>query len=216
MIFIYKKILPAILYANKIGFIFVFICTGVLLFAQNTPPIIGKNKIIPPAIERECLAALRRYPELKNTYIEFIFAPINFTMVARPRLDFLFKSRKKRVYKIRINNNPQATTNLVYDSLTMRMKIGWIGHELGHVLSYTKMNSFQIIGFGVSYLFPKSKRKIERDTDETVIDHQLGNELYDAAYYLWYQSNANAGYINNNKKYYLSPEEILAKTKSGQ
>ena len=228
MNFIFYKCVKVISHTQKIVFILFFICPSVILFAQTSRTflisstfdadslilIVGKNKIIPTAIEKECLMALSRYPELKNNYIEFIFAPINFTMVARPRWDFFLKSRKKRVYKIRVNNNPQAYTGLVYDSLSQRMKIGWIGHELGHVLSYTKMNSFQIIGFGISYLFPKSKRKIERATDATAIDHQLGNELYEATYYLSYRSHANPNYIKNNKKYYLSPEEIKLRIKN--
>ncbi len=228
MIFIYEKTVSVIKHVRKIIGIFIFICFGIISFAQNSRTFLisstfdadssrtalGKNKIIPTAIEKECLMALSRYPELKDNYIEFVFAPINFTMVARPRWDFFLKSRKKRVYKIRVNNNPQAYTGLVYDSLSQRMKIGWIGHELGHVLSYTKMNNFQIIGFGISYLFPKSKRKIEGATDAAAIDHQLGNELYEATYYLWYRSNANPNYINNNKKYYLSPEEIKLRIKN--
>ena len=58
----------------------------------------GHNKKIPPSIEKNVLAALSFYPELKNTHIKFVFKKkIKYSvMQAQPSFGSLLRKRKKQ------------------------------------------------------------------------------------------------------------------------
>jgi hypothetical protein len=96
----------------------------------------GNKKTIPPELELECLAALSFYPELKNKPIEFRLGAIKTTMLARPELNFIFRSKKKRKYVVIISYPDNKKTNLNWETLSFNSLVGWIGHEL--VIFYCK------------------------------------------------------------------------------
>src|SRR6476659_3042617 len=97
----------------------------------------GNKKIFPAEIEMECLAALSFYPELKNTDIEFRFGNLNFTMISKPRFKSILKDRTQRQYVIIIQKPGLSKNNLEWKELSFNAMVGWIGHELGHILHYS-------------------------------------------------------------------------------
>jgi hypothetical protein len=165
--------------------------------------LFSTNKTFLPQIKSAALVALSRYPELKNTKIEFLFRPITATMETRPKIN-LKAFTKDRTYQIFINNNQGKHKALSIDSLTESMKIGWIAHELGHVVDYESRTAMSLIAMGIYYIsVPSFKRNIEQSVDIITIRHGCGNEHCEGVEYLLYQSNATDKYKKNNLKYYL-------------
>ena len=171
----------------------------------------GNKKIIPAQIELECLTALSFYPELKNTDIEFRFGNLNFTMISKPRFRSILKDRTQRQYVIIIQRPGLSKNNLEWDVLSFNAMVGWIGHELGHVLHYSHKSSTGILFIGMKYAVPGYRRKMERFTDQLAIQHNLGYALYEGVDYTINASHATEKYKNNQEKFYLHPEEIIAR-----
>ncbi|MEY4903575.1 MAG: hypothetical protein RLZZ292_1390 [Bacteroidota bacterium] len=165
----------------------------------------GQNKKIPTAVEKECLVALSHFPEFAQTRIDFEYAPISFTMESQPKLSFLFLPKSKRQYKILINSDPRST-NLDYQELSFNGKIGWIGHELGHIYDYERMSTVQIIGLGISYYEDSFRRVVEHRTDQNAIQHGLGDALAEGVSFL--MERGNARYLSVQDDYYMSVQEI--------
>ena len=171
----------------------------------------GNKKIIPTEIELECLAALSFYPELKNTDIEFRFGNLNFTMISKPKLKSILRGRVQRQYVIIIQKPGLSKNNLEWSELSFNAMVGWIGHELGHVLHYSHKSSGGIMFVGIKYAVPGYRRKMERFTDHLAIQHNLGYALYEGVDYTINSSHASEHYKTNQEKFYLHPEEIIAR-----
>ncbi len=171
----------------------------------------GHKKIIPAEIELECLTALSFYPELKNTDIEFRFGSLNFTMISKPKLRSILRDRAQRQYVIIIQKPGLSKNNLEWKELSFNAMVGWIGHELGHVLHYLHKSSGGILFIGMKYAVPGYRRKMERFTDQLAIQHNLGYALYEGVDYTINSSNASEHYKNNQGKFYLRTEEIIAR-----
>ena len=168
----------------------------------------GINKTIPPEIELECLTALSYYPELKNTKIVFKFGSPMSTMVSIPKLKSIFRSGNKREYQIIVRKPGTSNSGLEWSELSFNSLIGWIAHELGHIVHYSHKTSGGVLFTGIKYAFPGYRRRMERFTDNLVIQHDLGNALFEGTDYCINYSNAKPHYKKYLQKYYLSPIEI--------
>jgi hypothetical protein len=183
-------------------------------FATNLSALrneFGNKKIIPAEIELECLVALSCYPELKNTSIEFKFGNLNFTMISKPKFRSILKDRTQREYVIIIQRPGLSKNNLEWDVLSFNAMVGWIGHELGHILHYSHKSSGGILFMGMKYAVPGYRRKMERFTDQLAIQHNLGYALYEGVDYTINLSRAKEQYKRNQQKFYLHTEEIIAR-----
>lgn len=186
-------------------------------FENNLPGLkneFSNNKIIPAEIELECLAALSFYPELKNTDIEFRFGKLSFTMISKPKFKSILKDRTQRQYVIIVQEPGLSKNNLEWKELSFNAMVGWIGHELGHVLHYSHKSSGGIMFIGIKYAVPGYRRKMERFTDQLAILHNLGYALYEGVDYTINSSHASEHYKNNQEKFYLHPEEIIERIHS--
>jgi hypothetical protein len=170
--------------------------------------LFNHNKTFHPKIKSAALVALSRYPELKNTRIEFLFQPITATMETRPKIN-IKAFTKHRTYQIFINNNQGKRKALDIDSLSEPLKIGWIAHELGHIIDYESRNALSLMAMGVFYVtVPSFKKNIEQSVDIITIRHGCGHEHCEGVEYLLYQSTATETYKKNNLKYYLPIEKM--------
>ncbi|MFI5133847.1 MAG: hypothetical protein ACHQEB_05895 [Chitinophagales bacterium] len=176
----------------------------------------GNKKIIPRELELECLVALSFYPELKNTDIEFRFGKLNFTMISKPKFSSILKNKSQRQYSIIIQEPGFSKNNLEWKELSFNALVGWIGHELGHVLHYSHKSSGGILFIGMKYAFPGYRKKMERFTDQLAIQHELGYALYEGVDYTINCSGATAHYKNNQEKFYLHADEIIERINSKQ
>ena len=166
------------------------------------------NKKFNPKIKSAALVALSRYPELKNTKIEFIFKNITATMETRPKINFAALT-KHRTYQVFINLNKGKNKALDIDSLSETVKIGWIAHELGHIIDYESRNAFSLFMMAPYYVWvPSFKRNIEQSVDIITIRHSCGYEHCEGVEYLLYKSNATEAYKKRNTTYYLPIEKM--------
>ena len=157
--------------------------------------------------------ALSRYPELHRKKITLRLKAIPSTMQAQPNANFLLKRKDKRGYRIFVNDNPEST-GIDYRELSFNALVGWLGHELAHLIDYSSMNNRELIGFVTGYIFDKREmRRTERQADRETIKRGLGVQLLDGAHFFHRSKKVSKKYRKKNKKYYLSEEEIIADIK---
>lgn len=171
------------------------------------------NKIVPDEIWREAYVALSHYPELKDTPIEFRFKKNikkNF-MQAQPKLSGVFKTRKHRSYvinmnaKINIEGQEFDLTKVPSDVL-----IGWLGHELGHVMDYRNRGTFGMIWFGIKYITSNNYiQEAERAADTYAVNHGMGKYIIATKDFILNHAHLTQEYKDRIKKLYLSQEEIM-------
>jgi hypothetical protein len=172
--------------------------------------LFSQNKTFQPQIKSAALVALSHYPELKNTRIEFLFRNIKATMETRPKVN-LKAFTKHRTYQVFINLNKGKNKALDIDSLSETIKIGWIAHELGHIMDYESRTAFSVMAMGFFYVtVPSFKRNIEQSVDIITIRHGLGWEHCVGVEYMHSCPNATEKYKQNNLKYYLPMDKMNA------
>lgn len=185
-----------------------------LSFLMNSPQEINfENKIIPESIRDEVIAALEFFPELYDTPIEFKFKDRikKSTMQAQPKFSSIFKSKKKRGYIIKISRQIQIEDeNFTMDDIPSLVKIGWIGHELGHIMDYQDRSSFGLIILGAKYLLSKkSIRKVERTADTYAIAHGMGDYILRTKNFILDNADISGTYKARIRRLYISPEEVM-------
>lgn len=176
----------------------------------------GGNKTYPAELELQCLVALSFYPELKNTAIEFRFGKLNFTMTAKPKFNSFVRDKQLRQYVVTIEKLGSSKNNIEWSELSFNAMVGWIGHELGHIVHYSHKTNSGVAFIGVKYAFPGYRRKMERFTDQIAIQHDLGYALYEGVDFTMNRSHATEHYKKCQQKYYLQPDEIIARIHSKQ
>ncbi|KAB1067886.1 hypothetical protein F6U93_09150 [Tamlana haliotis] len=175
--------------------------------SQNT------NHIIPHSIAKEVSKALSFYPELSDVSIVFKFKRHikKSTMQAQPLFGSFFKSRKNRSYVIRISERIKiADTVFKTEDIPSDVMIGWIGHELGHVMDYQNMRNSELLRFGVNYIFSdKHIVEAERAADTFAVTHGMAEYIVATKNFILNNADIENDYKLRIKKYYLSPEEIM-------
>lgn len=171
------------------------------------------QKTIPESIEHEVKAALDYYPILEDSLIEFRFKKNikKSTMQARPKFSSFFKSKKNREYviliseKFKISDKEFSTKDIPSDIL-----IGWIGHELGHIMDYQNRSKADLIWFGLKYVFSDSHIiEAERAADTFAVSHGMETYILKTKDFILNNSAITPSYKLRIEKYYLSPEEIM-------
>jgi len=172
-----------------------------------------ENKVIPENIKKEALKALSFYPELYDTSIEFKFKDNirKSTMQAQPRFSSFFKSKEKREYIIFISRKIQIEgEEFTMSDIPSDVKIGWIGHELGHVMDYRGRTNIGMIIFGLKYLFsPLHFKEVERAADTYAIVHGMGEYILKTKNFILENVHLSEKYKNRIRRFYISPEEVM-------
>ncbi|SEL95831.1 hypothetical protein SAMN04487910_3716 [Aquimarina amphilecti] len=172
-----------------------------------------KNKVIPEIIINEAGTALSYYPELDEVSIEFKFrSSLNKSfMKAQPKLSSLFKSKNKRSYVVLMSEIFSIDGfNLNIKDIPENVLIGWLGHELGHIMDYERRSTLNLIFFGIKYLIsPKYIRKAERIADTYAITHSMKDYILETKNFILNHSSLSEKYKARIKRLYLSPDEIL-------
>ena len=169
--------------------------------------------IIPEDIKENVETALHYYPQLELTNIEFRFKKNikKSTMQARPTFGSFFKSGKNRSYVILISEKFQIadkefSTRHIPDDIF----IGWIGHELGHVMDYQNRSKLNLVWFGLKYLLSqKHIVEAERAADSFAVAHGMEAYILKTKDFILNNADITQSYKDRIIKYYLSPEEIM-------
>ncbi|NAY91737.1 hypothetical protein GTQ34_07400 [Muricauda sp. JGD-17] len=190
-----------------ITFLSISLISLILYMALSEP-----ENSVPESIKDEVAAALDYFPELENIPIEFKFKKKikKSVMMAQPSFGSLFRSRKNRGYVVlisksfKITGKKFKTVNVPKDVL-----IGWIGHELGHVMDYQQKGNLELIGFGVRYILLKEHvRKAERTADLEAVRHGMAEYIIKTKKFILDNAEIDESYKERIRTYYLSPEEI--------
>jgi len=173
-----------------------------------------ENKIVPDEIWRETYVALSHYPELKDTPIEFKFKKKiqKSFMQAQPKVSGLLKNKKKRSYFVMISEHIKIEDE-VFDvkNVPSEVLIGWIGHELGHIMDYRERSAINMVWFGIKYLTSKNYiQEAERAADTYAVNHGLGKYIIATKDFILNHTHLADAYKARIKKLYLSQEEIMA------
>lgn len=187
---------------------------------SDIPPelaLFRTNKKIPAVIEKSVLTALSFYPELKDVPIQFVFKQrINSSvMQAQPVFRSLLKSRDARSYRINISAMFKLThTAIPIHQIPDSIMIGWIGHELGHIMDYESRSNSGLVGFGISYvLSPDYVKKVERIADTYAVNHGLGRYIIETKRFILDHAELPQSYKDKIARLYVSPEEIVEQVK---
>lgn len=171
------------------------------------------QKTIPNAIENEVKTALNYFPALRHVGIEIKFKKHikKSTMLAQPKLGSFFKPKEYREYVIliserfKISDKEFSTKDIPSDIL-----IGWIGHELGHILDYQNRSNINLIWFGIKYLISDNHIiEAERAADTFAVNQGMESYILKTKDFILNNANITPSYKLRIEKYYLSPEEIM-------
>ncbi|WP_100614392.1 hypothetical protein [Confluentibacter citreus] len=169
--------------------------------------------IYPKSIANEVKMALSYYPELKDVAIEFKFKKNirKSTMQAQPTIGTVFLAKKKRKYVVLISKTFRISDNIYQTKdIPPMVLIGWFGHELGHIMDYHQRSGFNLIGFGLGYLFSERfMKKAERDADTFAVMHGMEDYILATKNFILNEAGFLEKYKNRIKRFYLSPEEIM-------
>ncbi len=173
----------------------------------------GHNKQIPAVIEKNVLNALSFYPELKNTTIHFIFRTKikSSVMQAQPVFTTLLGKRKNRRYRINISEYFKLINSQIpIEKIPDEVMIGWIGHELGHILDYEGMSNGGMVSFGYRYYFsPSFVKHAEMVADSLAVERGMGNYIVATKRFILNHAELPQAYKDKISRLYLSPDVIV-------
>lgn len=172
----------------------------------------GNNKLLPEGFELQALLALRHYPELRDTKINFIVRDVSIPLSSRPHWSSMLRSAKNRTYQIIIDNELEgAREALLLKNQPFNAQVGIIGHELAHTVYYLNRSFFGIVGNALCQ-FTDCRIRFERATDRRLIDYGLGWQRFDHATFVRgriSQDRASAFTAEGGGGAYMSPAEIM-------
>ena len=171
------------------------------------------NKQIPPVIKQHVLQALSFYPELKETVINFIFKRNirSSVMQAQPVFSTLLHQRKNRRYRINISTHFRLIDfDMPITQIPEEVMIGWIAHELGHIMDYEHRSNGGIALFGYRYLLsPAYVKEAERVADTYAVERGLGKYIIATKRFILDHAEIPQAYKNKIERLYLSPDVIV-------
>jgi len=132
-------------------------------------------------------------------------------MQAQPRWQSIFTSKKNRSYKILISKK-FIVEDKVFSiaDVPEDVLVGWIGHELGHVMDYKDRSAVGMILLGIKYLYSDLHiQEVERAADHYAVGQGMGAYILKTKNFILNHTSLSDSYKQRIKKYYLSPEEIM-------
>ena len=169
--------------------------------------------IVPSSIQEEAQIALSHYPKLADTPITFKFKKKikKSTMQAQPIFSSLFRSRKNREYIILISEKIKISGKEYFTKdVPKNIMVGWLGHELGHIMDYQERSSLNLAWFGIKYTLSGSYLKeAERAADTYAVSSGMGPYIVETKNFILDNAEIQEKYKARIRKFYLSPEEIM-------
>ena len=205
----------------KLFFGIAILCIPIILTAS--PPNNGKhlnsfaiNKEIPAALEKPILKALSYFPELRNVHIIFWVQRTFTPLSTRPAFASMVKRKSHRTYIITISNKTIDTLNpLLFQNLDFEEQVGIMGHELSHVVDFSRKNLLQSGRNVIGHLSKRYIDKMEFNTDLIAIQHGLGKylEAYSshvrqAMHVHYWRGVDHVDELNDSHERYMNPDTI--------
>ncbi|KAB1064418.1 hypothetical protein [Salibacter halophilus] len=220
---------------KRVFYIFIILAIGALVFSQSFKPVSGSNTQsandtysgfvdFPDPLDRKvrlaALRALTHFPDLKNTQIDFVVdnSISNCIMQAQPKMNFLFRSKDERQYKIKIRSIIGWENDTLYlKNFSEKVIEGWFAHELGHVMDYRERSNWDMVKFGTQYVFSESfMKEAEQSADHFAVESGCGHHLVCMKEFILANERLPESYRQKIIDIYPSPSEILELTKAEQ
>ncbi|MCH7412923.1 M48 family metallopeptidase [Belliella sp. R4-6] len=183
--------------------------------AQKSEYLEVDNKRIPWEIKDAVVEALAYFPELAGISIDFEFKEkiSGAVMQAQPRILTMFVTGKeKREYRIKITRAFEFEEGTVLiEEVPHDALVGWIGHELGHIMDYKNRSTVNMMHFGMRYML-SNKRLTEAElaADTYAISCGMGHQILTVKNYILNNDNFKDSYKNKIRDLYMSPLQILS------
>ena len=172
-----------------------------------------ENKIVPKEIFEEVKTALSFYPQLEDVSIEFQYKDDikKSFMQAQPDFGNLFKGKNDRTYNIYISSRFKIEgEEFSMDDVPSDVLIGWLGHELGHVMDYRDKTAMGLVIFGLRYVTSDNYiKKAEKAADVYAVNHGMADYILSTKDFILNNSSLSDEYKERIARLYLSPEEIV-------
>ncbi len=205
-------------FMKMLGFLMI-VSKAVDTSAQVDPELsaLCHNKVVPAIIEKNVLIALSFYPELKEAHIDFIFKRNLKTSVmqAQPVFTTLLQSKRKRRYRIIISSQFRLIKSVMpILNIPDDVMIGWIGHELGHILDYERKSNAELVSFGYQYYFHSSfVKQAEMIADSFAVERGMGYYIVATKRFILDHAELPQSYKDKISRLYLSPDVIVEQVK---
>ncbi|MBO3699487.1 hypothetical protein J4E76_13535 [Fabibacter sp. E12] len=129
--------------------------------------------------ELAALLALSHYPLLHDRKVQIIVKKLPGAPVEASFSMWNFvKPRKGKIYKIKIEEGS------FMERLTLNQQVSALAHEMAHFVQYDSRGYFgtltTLVGWSLS---KKARSKFEKGADKIAIEHHLGPQLLDFAFY---------------------------------
>ncbi len=164
-------------------------------------------------LKKEIDTALSFYPPLDGVPIKFRFRDNmhRTTMKAQPSFRSFFRRRHRRSYNVYISTTFKHTKqDFPITELPSDVLIGWIGHELGHIVDYEQMSKSQLLRFGFNYLmYDEHFNDSEYTADFYAVCHGMEDYLITTKNYILNHPDIKESYKEKFRNHYLSPDDII-------
>ncbi|MCH7403148.1 hypothetical protein ACFOUP_04430 [Belliella kenyensis] len=188
---------------------------------ESSPEVVNNNKFevdnktIPWEIKDAVVEALAYFPELAGVRIDFEFRDRirGAVMQAQPRvLTLLVTGKETREYRIKITRELDlGDTLLAIKDVPHDALVGWIGHELGHIMDYKERSTTNMMYFGMRYIM-SNKRLTEAEiaADTYAISCGMGHQIMTVKNFILNQEGFSEEYRSKIRDLYMSPSQILS------
>lgn len=172
---------------------------------------------MPAEFEKQILTALSYFPELRETTITFVLVKGNSGVIeTRPEWISVFRNSKHRRYLVFIGDSSAKHSPVFkFRDSPVNGQVGIIGHELVHILYFSRKNSFGLLHTGIAHISTRYMDNFENKTDSICIERGLGYQLIDWNIYLrkaFGMKDPEKGpdpFLNDTtRERYMSPERI--------
>ncbi|MFD2037049.1 hypothetical protein ACFSKL_19760 [Belliella marina] len=182
---------------------------------KKTEYIEVDNKRFPVEIKDAVIEALAYFPELAGVNIDFEYKEkiSGAVMQAQPRmLTLLVTGKEKREYRIKITRSFEFEEGeVLIEDVPHDALVGWIGHELGHIMDYKNRSTVNLMHFGMKYIL-SNKRLTEAEiaADTYAISCGMGHQILTVKNYILHNENFKESYKSKIRDLYMSPIQILS------
>lgn len=132
-------------------------------------------------------------------------------MQAQPQISNLFNGKKNRGYFIFLSRKVRIEEEFFsVEEVPKEVLIGWLGHELGHIVDYKERSAFELVFFGFQYISSRTfLKEAERIADTYAVHHGMGDYILATKNFILNNSHLSEEYKNRIRNLYLSPDEIV-------
>lgn len=172
-----------------------------------------RNKKVPKVILEPVKEALAYFPQLEEVEITFEFKEkiTGAVMQAQPKFLSLFiDPLEKRRYRIKITRALEFEDKLIpIEKIPKDALVGWIGHELGHIMDYLNRSKGNMMRFGLKYITSKEKVvEAEYTADGYAIVCGMGYQILATKNFILNHDGFEDDYKDKIKNLYMSPDQI--------